>query len=176
MDVQIVGLSDPATFPENPTMFTEFTLADILVVPEAKPPVEQLLSVSVEATIDSVRLIRTPSGRSLGGQSLRGAKVVVEGTIKQTILYVADAPDQPVHGFEESLPFSTFIVVSCKVDGIPVAELLPSLEVTPYVEDVYVSLLSPRRVFKNVVLFLDVTITPSIEMSPERCCRDHRAP
>ena len=170
MDVQITGLADPETFPTNPTMFTELALADILVVPEAKPPIEQLMTVNVEVIIDSVRVVRTPSGRSLAGQILRGAKVVVEGTIKQGILYVADMPDQPVHGFDGSLPFSTFIVVPSKIDGVSITELIPAIGVAPFVEDVYARLVSPRKVFKNVVLFLNVTLAPTLEVQPKPCC------
>lgn len=72
--------------------------------------------------------------------------------------YVAASPDQPVHVFEGTLPFSTFIVVPPTIGVIPIGELLSSLTVTPFVEDVYVNLTSPRSVFKNVVLFLNVTI------------------
>ncbi len=176
MDVQIVGLADPATFPTNPTMFTEMTFADTLTVPEAKPPVGQLTTVIVEVKIDSVRIVRSPTGRSLGGLILRGTKVVIEGTIKQEILYVADAPDQPVHAFHGTVPFSTFIVASSTMDGVPINELLPSMEVKPYVEDVFVNLTSPRSVFKNVVLFLNVTVTPPIEPPLRPPCRDHRDP
>lgn len=176
MDVQIIGLSNPKTFPENPTMFTELTVTDTLVVPETKPPIEHLMSVSVEPIIHSTRIIRTPSGRSRDGLSLRGAKVVVEGIIKQTILYVADASNQPVHGFEGILPFSASIVVPSVIDGAPITGLLPLLQVTPFVEDVYVRLLSPRSVFKNVVLFLNVAITPAFEVPLKNHCRDHRDP
>lgn len=158
MTVQIVGLADPSTFPVAPTMFTQLAVADTLVVPDVKPPIEQLVTVFVETQIDSVRIIQTPIGTSLGGQILLGAKAIVEGSIQQKVMYVADLPDQPVHVFEGSLPFSTFIVVPPTVAGVPIAELLTSLKVTPFIEDVYVNVTSPRSVFKNVVLFLNLTI------------------
>ncbi len=162
MTVQIVGLSDPATFPTAPTMFTQLAVADTLVVPEAKPPIEQLITVFVEVTVDSVRIIRTPIGTSLGGQILLGAKAIVEGTVQQKMMYVAASPDQPVHVFEGSLPFSTFIVVPPTIAGVPIADLLTATTVTPFVEDVYVTLTSPRSVFKNVVLFLNLTIASPV--------------
>ncbi len=159
MTVQIVGLADPATFPLAPTMFTQLAVADSLVVPTVKPEIDQLVTIYVEVVVDSVRVIQTPIGTSLGGQILLGAKAIVEGSVKQKMLYVAATPDQPVHAFEGSLPFSTFIVVPPTVAGIPIADLLTSIKVTPFVEDVFVDLISSREVFKNIVLFLNLTIT-----------------
>lgn len=159
MNVQIVGLAAPATFPTLPTMFTQLAVTDTLVVSDVKPPIDQLVTIFVEVAVDSVRIIQTPIGTSLGGQILLGAKAIVEGAVAQKLLYVAASPDQPVHAFEGSLPFSAYIVVPPTVAGIPIGELLTSIKVVPFVEDVYVTLISPREVFKNVVIFLNLTIT-----------------
>ncbi|NPV71675.1 MAG: DUF3794 domain-containing protein [Firmicutes bacterium] len=156
--VQIVGLADPATYPVAPTMFTQIALVDTLVASELKPPIEQLITVFIDVSIDSVRIVQTPIGTSLGGQILLGAKAVIEGTVNQKMTYVAAAPDQPVHAFEGTIPFSTFIVVPPTVGGIPIVDLLGAIKVTPFIEDVFVNVTSPRSVFKNVILFLNLTI------------------
>ena len=143
-------------------MFTQLAVSDTLLVPDVKPAIEQLVTVFVEVTIDSVRIIQTPIGVSLEGQILLGAKAIVEGTVDQKMMYVAATPDQPVHAFEGSLPFSTYIVVPPTVAGVPIADLLASTTVTPFVEDVYVDLTTPRSVFKNIVLFLNLSIATPI--------------
>ncbi len=158
-NVQIVGLAEPDSFPIAPTMFTEIAVIDTVDVPDPKPPIEQLVSILLDVTLASTRIIQTPVGTSLSGLRLTGCKLVVEGSINEKITYVASEPDQPVHAVEGSVPFSTFIIVPPSMNCVPIQDLLKALKVTPFVEDVFVDLLSPRKVFKNIILFLDVTLT-----------------
>lgn len=127
-------------------------------MPEPKPPIDQLVTVFVEVLINSVRIVQTPVGTSLGGQILLGAKAVIEGVVNQKMTYVAAAPDQPVHAFKGAIPFSAFIVVPPTVGGVPIVDLLSAIKVTPFVEDVFVAVTSPRSIFKNVILFLNLAI------------------
>ncbi|NPV71676.1 MAG: DUF3794 domain-containing protein [Firmicutes bacterium] len=159
LNVQIVGLADPESFPIAPTMFTEIAVMDTVDVPEPKPPIEQLVSVLLDVTLKSTRIIQTPVGTSVSGLRLTGCKLVVEGNIDEKITYVASEPDQPVHAVEGSVPFSTFVVIPPSVNCVPVNDLLKAFKVTPFVEDVFVDVVSPRKIFKNIILFLDVSIT-----------------
>lgn len=145
--IEISGLAD--CLPVNPTVFKEFTVQEALVLPEAKPGVEQILKVIARAGIINTRVIRTPVGRSLEGQILSGFKLIVEGEIIQKIEYVADKCNQSVHAVQFNIPFSTFIVLPANYTiGTPVA-------VTAYIEDLYVELIDKRTIFKNVILLLD---------------------
>lgn len=145
--IEISGLAD--SLPVNPTVFREFTVHETLVMPEAKPDVEQILKVIAQAGITSTRVIRTPIGRSLEGQILSGFKLIVEGEILQKIEYVADKCNQSVHAVHFNIPFSTFIVLPSNYTiGTPVA-------VTAYIEDIYVETIDKRTIFKNVMLLLD---------------------
>lgn len=148
--IEISGLAD--NLPQHPTVFKQFTVQETLVLPEAKPDIEQIVKVIAQVVITSTRVIKTPVGTSLEGQHLSGYKLIIEGEIMQKIEYVADECTQSVHATHFNVPFSTFIVLPPRFAiGTPVM-------VTPYIEDMYVEMLDKRTIFKNVILLLDASI------------------
>ncbi|MCR4437165.1 MAG: DUF3794 domain-containing protein [Clostridiales bacterium] len=152
--VEIVGIAD--NFPTAPVAFAQFSVMEKLVIPDAKPDIEQILKVLIEARVTSTRIVVTPVGTSTGGLVLTGAKLVVEGVVKQKITYVSAAPDQAVHAAEFDLPFSTFMVLPTLT--VPITPgIVNQINVEPFIEDVYVNLENPRTILKNVTLFLNAT-------------------
>lgn len=145
--IEISGLAD--NLPENPTAFKQFTVQEMLVLPLAKPDIEQIVKVLAEVVITSIRVIKTPVAISLEGQILTGFKLVVEGEVRQKIEYVADEPTQSVHAAHFDIPFSTFIVLpDTFIIGTPIT-------VTGYIEDIFVEMIDKRTIFKNVTILLD---------------------
>jgi hypothetical protein len=149
------GLADQ--FPESPENFKQFSVQENLVIPIAKPDVEQIVSVYAKVKINSTMVIKTPGTpgapvTSYEGQILTGFKLIVEGALEQKIEYVADEPTQSVHAAHFCIPFSTFIVLPDDFEvGTPVT-------VTGYIEDIFVELLDKRSIFKNVTILLDAQI------------------
>ena len=161
--VNIIGIADPSSFPVitavNPN--TQYTARETLVIPEAKPDVEQVNSVMIEAKITSARTITTPVG----------LKVIIEGIITQKIIYTADDVVQSVHSAHYQIPFCTFIEIPLTLPaGLNVTQYLQLLGITldnviqgrteVLIEDVSVDLLDPRTVEKCPVLFIWTTINP----------------
>lgn len=154
--VEIVGIAD--AFPATPTAFTQLAVMETLSIPAVKPDVEQLLKILIATELISTRIIATPVGTGSGGLILTGSKLIVEGILRQKILYVADIPDQPVHAVEFDTPFSTFIVLPTLT--VPITPgIVNQIQVEPFIEDVYVNLDDPRTILKNVTLFLNATST-----------------
>ncbi|MCY6369539.1 DUF7507 domain-containing protein [Clostridium ganghwense] len=130
-------------------MFKQFSVDENLIIPSQKPDMEEILEVIVDVEITYTNLIKTSIITSYEGQTLTGWKLIVEGKLKQKIVYIADEPTQSVHAAEFDVPFSTFIVlpadykkcIQLKVEGI--------------VEDVFVRLIDKRRIFKNVTLIVE---------------------
>lgn len=150
--IEFSGLADQ--FPINPVNFKQLSVQETLTIPDAKPDVEQIVSVSAGVIITSTSVIKTPGtlatpAISFEGQILTGYKLIVEGAVSQKIEYVADEPTQSVHAAHFDVPFSSFIVLPGDfVIGTPVT-------VTGYIEDIFAELLDKRTIFKNVTILLD---------------------
>lgn len=161
--INIIGIADPSEFPiitpTNPN--TEYIVEEKLTIPEAKPDVEQINTILIEATIASSRVIVTPTG----------IKVITDGELTQKIIYTADEPTQSVHSAHFTEQFCAFIDIPLTVPaGSDVLTLLQTLGLTldtvltaptkVLIEDVTASLLDPRTIEKCTVLFIWATISP----------------
>ena len=155
--VEIVGIAD--TFPTAPTNFTQIAVMETFTLPAAKPDIEQITKVTIDTVIISTSVIATPIGTGVGGNILTGAKLVVEGKLRQKVEYVANEPTQSVHAAEFEMPFSTFVVIPLPVGPIT-PQLATKYPVEAFIEDVYINQVDARTIFKNVTVFLNVTILP----------------
>ena len=145
--IEYSGLAD--YLPSDAVAFKQFNVEENLCLPCQKPDIEQIVKVMAEVVIKSTRVIKTPKAISLEGQKLTGWKLIIEGEVKQKIEYVADEPEQSVHAAHFNVPFSTFIVLPehFKI-GTPI-------DVTGYIEDIFVQQLNKRCMFKNITILLD---------------------
>jgi hypothetical protein len=153
--IEIIGLCDTTKIEFNDDdrnrNWTEISIPEVLTIPCQKPNVESVEKVFVKVNIISKRVIATPAATDPNseGTNLTGFKLIVEGIIKQNIVYTADVPEQSVHSAHFDIPFSAFIV-------LPAADttLEEKFCVDVCVEDVYVKVFNERDIFKNVTLFL----------------------
>jgi len=155
--VEGIGISN--NIPDPGPYFKEICIPEIVTLPEAKPNMEQLISVMVDAKIVSVRVINTPTGTSKEGQHLNGRKLSVELELQQKVKYVADEPTQSVHAAHfNKLVNSIFIVVDSEINGVPVEKLIlqGKYRITPYIEDIFGEQLDKRTIFKNITLLVAV--------------------
>ena len=155
--VEIVGIAD--TFPTAPTNFTQIAVMETFKLPIAKPDIEQIIKVTIDTIIISTTVVATPTGTGVGGSILTGAKLIVEGKLRQKVEYVANEPTQSVHAAEFEMPFSTFVVITRPV--LPITpQLALKYPVEAFIEDVYIKQVDARTIFKNVTVFLNVTLLP----------------
>lgn len=144
--IQYIGISDD--LPENSEVFKQLYIEDTFCLPDSKPDIEQIIKVSGELEIRSRKVIKTPKGTSMEGQLLTGWKLVIEGVVKLIIQYVADEPEQPVHGAHVNIPFSTYVVLPEDfIQGTLVT-------VTGYIEDIFSQQVTRRCIFNNITLLL----------------------
>ncbi|QHE54120.1 hypothetical protein [Pontibacillus sp. HMF3514] len=148
--------------PENPIYFTQISIPEILTIPDQKPDIEELVSVTVQAEVAAYNLIDTPCMKSFEGQLLSGKKLILELKIIEKIVYVADEPTQTNHAahFENTMK-SIFIVVPQEIEGTSMESLFNQnrIEITPYIEDIYVLQRDKRTIFKNLTMLIDVTLS-----------------
>lgn len=158
--IEVVGVCDVDAVDLSDQTFKQIAIEETVTIPDQKPDIEQILKVVVSGEITRTKVIKTPVRKdsaeniipSAGGQELTGRKLIIEGKLREKIVYVADVEggSQPVHSAEfEDIPFSTFIVLP---EDTP---LEARFNVKICVEDVFVKMLSPREIFKNlIVLFV----------------------
>jgi len=167
--IEIIGATDPSEFPVitcvNPN--TQYIVEEKLIIPEVKPDVEQINSVMIEAKITDFRAIVTPVG----------LKVIINGIVKQKIIYTAANPVQSVHSAHYQKSFCTFIEIPltlpCKMSVTKYLQKLGILlddviqcRTDVLIEDVSVALLDPRTIKKCTVLFIWTTLNPLLVTKP----------
>jgi hypothetical protein len=145
--IEISGLSD--VLPINPVSFKQISVQETLKIPSVKPDAEQIICAFVDIEIKNTSLINSFAGISAEGQKSTGKKLAVEGTILQKIEYVADEPTQSVHTVHFNMPFSIFIVMPLTFTSDT------HVEVTSYIEDVFIQLIDKRTILKNVTILLE---------------------
>lgn len=176
--IEIIGLCDPTEvtiFVERQDAdncaktgaWTQISVLEVFKLPANKPDIATLEKVFVEVQIISTRIVNTPIGpcptkENLEGTRLTGKKLVIEGVLKEKIVYTAARADHPVFTAHFDAPFSAFIVLAPNAD-------LKELCVEACIEDVFAIPFNPREVFKNVTLFLQAKsfITDSCIFSEE---------
>ncbi|MCY6483168.1 DUF3794 domain-containing protein [Clostridium aestuarii] len=139
--------------------WTEIFIPEFLNVPCQKPEIEQLLSVSSRVMLLSQKVVKTPGAfDSTGvpvdnkeGTKLTNRKLIIEGILRQKVIYTADVPEQSVHSTHFDVPFSAFIV-------LPKDTLLSSkFKIEPCIEDIFACKLDKKLIFKNITLFIKAT-------------------
>ncbi len=137
--------------------WTELVVQEVLCIPEVKPDIEQLISISSVVEIISQRVINTPVRTNIPnlrppifnqeGTALTGRKLVIEGILRQKVVYSAMLT-QSVHSVHFDVPFSAFIVLeSCD-------PLTGQFKVDACIEDIFITDITTRKIFKNVTLII----------------------
>ncbi|MDD4171479.1 MAG: DUF3794 domain-containing protein [Syntrophomonas sp.] len=141
-------------------IWTQIFVPEVLLIPVQKPDIEQLHSVTAALEIISQRVVKTPvlviedaeiPIENEEGLITTGRKLVVEGILRQKIVYTAANPEQSVHSAHFDVPFSAFMILPA---GTP---LYTRYKIESCIEDIYISNCTDRQVFKNVTLFIKAT-------------------
>lgn len=147
--------------------WVQFFIPEIYDIPDIKPNMEGIISVSSCVDIISQRVIKTPTvtGTTINGVKvpgdhipnaegtlLTGKKLIVEGILKQKVMYTSTATDQAIHTAHFSVPFSVFIIVDVNTP------LTQRFKIQPFIEDIFACRLSERSLFKNTTLFLKASL------------------
>ncbi|WP_371372026.1 DUF3794 domain-containing protein [Sporomusa aerivorans] len=169
--INIAGICDVCKLElHDNDSWTEISIPENLILPKEKPDIEQINSVNVVVRIIRTKVVVTPNtdkSPNFEGHLLTGRKLIVEGELCQTITYTADFCNQPVHSAHFAVPFSAYIVIpkhvkiveECNCCTRKIDSLFVNFQVDACVEDVFIQEISKRRIFKNVLLFLQAVPT-----------------
>lgn len=141
-------------------IWVQFNIPETIDIPTVKPNVEGIVSVYSCVDIINSKVIKTPKvtdynycskGYEItnwGGTILTGRKIVVRGLLKQKIVYTALESEQKVHSASYSIPFSVYMNVANDTN------INQRFNIYSCIEDVFVSRLSERTLFKNTTILL----------------------
>ena len=107
--------------------WTEFYLPEIVDIPIVKQDIEGIVELNSQIEIISQRVIKTPVVNGYAGSNgvyiqgenipnsectnLTGRKLIIEGLLKQKIIYTAAVDEQSIHSASLVIPVSTFIII-----------------------------------------------------------------
>lgn len=136
--------------------WTEFYIPEIIDIPHQKPDIETIDSIFSTIEIISQRVISTPVPTDAAvtnweGTLLTGRKLVIEGLLKQKVIYTAERDEQSMHSAHFIKPFSVYIII----DANTVTSQVFKIETC--IEDVFACRLSERSIFKNTTIFIKAT-------------------
>lgn len=163
--IEIIGIDPVFDFPiiGEFDRTNQFLLEEKLTIPTAKPDVEQITSLMIDAKITKSRTITTPTG----------LKVIINGKVNQKVTYTADEPTQSIHSAHFVEAFCSFIEIPLTIPaGSNALEILQGLglgldEVVTdgpdvLVEDVSIKLIDSRTIKKCVILFVWVSVNEDL--------------
>ncbi|SFJ66775.1 hypothetical protein TPDSL_09090 [Terrisporobacter petrolearius] len=167
--LDISGLCNPSdvtnVISENP-YWIQMNIPEYLTIPEAKPDMEEINSITISVDIFRKEVIEVPVSPvdvdgnfipNLEGKISTGRKLIIEGQLCQKVVYTADLPSQPVHGAEFYVPFSAYIVVPptfTDANDEDIDSLNIDFQVNACIEDVAVKMIDLRHILKQVTLLL----------------------
>ena len=137
----------------NIRRWTQLLVPEVLCIPCQKPDIEQLISITAIVDIISQRVVRTPGDKCMTLTNeectdLTGKKLIIEGVLQQKIVYAAAVEEQSVHSVHFDVPFSAFIILA------PEDHLSKKFKVEACIEDIFITNITARKIFKNVTLVI----------------------
>jgi len=128
--------------------FRQTNIDYVFCIPTQKPNIEQVVKVWAKACVLSQKLVKTPKGTSLEGQTVTGYKLMVDGDINLKIEYVALETEQSLHTAHTTFPFCGYVVLP--EDFNPNSIVSSSVAI----EDIYSEQLDLRCVYNNITMMI----------------------
>lgn len=134
------------------TTFKQMSIETYLRIPEVKPNIETINTMTGSIDQLACHVIETVQGKSTEGQNLTGYKLIIRGQVNLVIEYTALEETQHVHSAHYTVPFSTFIILPADY------EIGSKIEITGMIEDIYYNAIDIRTFFANITALLNAKI------------------
>ncbi|MGL4731129.1 MAG: hypothetical protein ACRCW0_06065 [Clostridium sp.] len=153
--VEVVGISD--RLPINPKYFKSILLNNEIFLSEDKPPINTLVTISLDATVGDIKIINTPIRTSNEGEKLLGKKLLVEINLKYKIQYTSYGREHYIYVLDHQTTKTTFIVLPETINEERIEDLLrkEKIEVRAYVEDIYVEVKNSSTLYTSLSLMVN---------------------
>lgn len=128
--------------------FRQMNLDYVFCIPSQKPDIEQVVKVWVTPCIISQKILKTPKGTSLEGQTVTGYKLLIDGDITIKVEYVALETEQSLHTAHTTIPFCGYVVLPKDFNTNAI------VRASALVEDIYSEQLDLRCIYNNITMML----------------------
>ncbi|MGL4450021.1 MAG: SPOCS domain-containing protein [Sarcina sp.] len=132
--------------------FRQSNLDYVFCIPVQKPDIEQIVKVWAEPCIKCGKLVITPVGTSLEGQTVTGYKYLMEGSITLKVEYVALETSQSLHTVQTEVPFCSYVVLPKDFNKNTI--ITPSV----LIEDINSTQMDCRCIYNNITFMAIVDL------------------
>lgn len=137
---------------KNVENFKQTNIDYLFCIPDQKPDIEQIVKVWAHPCIKCEKLVKTPVGTSLEGQTITGYKYLIEGYITLKIEYVALEAEQSLHTAHTDIPFCSYVVLPQKFNERSLIN--PSI----LIEDINSMQMDCRCIYNNITFMTIVDL------------------
>lgn len=139
--------------------FKEEPFFEELVIPTHKPAISKIVDIILIPEVLDYELIHTEEGLSYEGQRLTGLQLLVSLKLQEKLTYIAQTPDQTIHGVHYTQFKSSFIVLPIEINQRSTQLLVQTnqIKVKPSVQSLYTQIKSPHLVLNYGLLSVHVS-------------------
>lgn len=140
------------SYPKNVLNFKQINIENIFSIPSIKPDIKQLVKVYANSEIIHHKIVKTPVGKSLEGQTLTGYKLLISGDIIMKFEYITLEKTQPVHIAHNRFPFCGYIALPENLNKY--STTFPTITI----EDIYSEKTDSRCIYSTITMMLSADI------------------
>lgn len=164
--IEYAGITKRSLLPKYPIWFSNISICKMFILPEKKPAIGELLSITAEAVIMSSRILKTPEAVSYEGQMLEGHNLIIEILLNYQIRYISNTSKQNIHIAYFKNPVNNANVVLPEYHVQPYPEKYHNISrlykegkiiIKPYIENIYGALSDEKTIYTSIALFIDVS-------------------
>lgn len=148
--IEYKGINKPNCDCNDLITFKEFSVSEMLQVPDSNYDINYILKVSSNLNILNKKIFKTPISTSAEGQVLTGLKLGVEGEINTSITYVSNTDEQSL----SVINYKSKLYISTPIPNY--INSVQSIEPNLYIESVNIEQLSEKLLSENFILLLTV--------------------
>lgn len=152
--------------------FSEFNYDGAIMIPKNMPDIGQVISISADYKVIDMKAVGTMKGISMEGQHLTGKACAVDILLKERIMYYGDEPEQSVYILENESMISRYVAIPPLIEGTDIETLIKHkhLKASINVNNTAIEKVSPRSVYRNIMLHLEIYTVPTYEL----CCNVYK--
>lgn len=154
--IDYIGIDE--NLPNNIKYFREELVTTIFKKSKDNKDIHNIVSVSLDCNINSIKIINTQKRVSNEGQRLTGKKLLVEANLNYRIKYITNSKQQYIYILKPKINKVFYIVAPSEVDGIKIEDLLRQrkINIVPYIEDIYAQVRDENSIYIRTLLLLDL--------------------
>ncbi|MEG0857420.1 MAG: hypothetical protein RSG52_13175 [Terrisporobacter sp.] len=156
--IKYIGINED--LPTDIKYFKEEIVDGILFKKEIAKPIEEVVSLSVNSKISSIKLINTSIRTSNEGKKLSGKKLLVEVKLSYTVRYTSNTIEKYLYLLKNDITKIMYIVVPKEIDDCKIEDFVrkKKIQVQPFVEDLYIENRCSSSVYIRTLLLLNANI------------------